>query len=341
MSNKIVSVIVPTAGTKDYIYSCLSSLGEQSCASLEILVIDNSPGRNIRQKIGDNHPGVRVYSTSRNLSYCESVNKGIEISGGDFILCLNDDTVLEAEFIMQALKGFEVDTRIGMVSGKILRRDGRTIDSAGLFLSIFRSAVERGYGLPDKGQFDKEGYIFGASGAAAFYRREMLEEVKIGPDYFDSGHSFFYEDLDIAWRAQNAGWKGYYIPKAVAYHARGASVRGGRGMGRPYARRYLSDELYFDLLKNRYLAIIKNESIPGLLMHMPFIALYDICAWACVLFSRPLLIKRFFLNLNYLKSAMRKRKITRCYCYPSVKRYSPGNPENKKYLTRPRCCDKK
>jgi len=68
------------------------------------------------------------------------------------------------------------------------------------------------------------------------------------------------------------GWKAYYIPDAVAYHMRGASVRTASGINKTYARRYLSNELYADLIKNRYRTIIKNESLFSILLHLPFIA---------------------------------------------------------------------
>ncbi len=311
LSNKIVSVIVVTSGVKDYLRFCLDSLGKQTHTRLEIIVIDNSCNRNLSRDISDSFPAVRLYSSPENLSYCESLNKGIQMSNGDFILCLNDDVTLDKEFIREALKGFSVDVRVGMVSGKILRSDEKTIDSTGLFLSISRTAKERGYGHRDKGQYEKEEYIFGVNGAVAFYRREMLEDIKIGTDYFDADHRFFYEDLDIAWRGHNFGWKAHYVPKAVAYHVRGATARGDYGIDKPFARRYLSDDLHFDLLKNRYLTIIKNESALSFLLHLPFILFYDILVWVYVLFFRPGLIKNFLFNLNYVKLAFRKRKLIR------------------------------
>jgi GT2 family glycosyltransferase len=196
-----------------------------------------------------------------------------------------------------------------MVSGKVLRKDAITIDSAGLFLSPWRTASERGYGSKDRGQFNKEEYIFGVNGAVAFYRREMLEAIKIESEYFDTDYHFFYEDLDVAWRARLFGWEGYYIPGAVAYHLRGGSVRPGKGVNKPYARRYLNNQLHLDLLKNRYLTLIKNESMADFILRLPFILLYDILAWAYILFFRPSLIIKFFSNLKYFSRALNKRKI--------------------------------
>jgi GT2 family glycosyltransferase len=98
---------------------------------------------------------------------------------------------LDKRFIEIVLRGFRIDKRIGMVSGRILRPDGKIIDSTGLFLSPWRTFKERGYGIKDRGQFEKEGYIFGVNGAVVFYHRDMLEEIKVNSEYFDSDFRFF------------------------------------------------------------------------------------------------------------------------------------------------------
>lgn len=280
LSNKLVSAVIVTFGIKDYLGRCIDSLKAQSHREIEVVVIDNSQGQN--------------------LFYCAGLNKGIRLSRGDFVLCLNDDVTLDSEFVREALRGFEVSHKIGMVSGKILRFDAKFIDSAGLFLTPWRAPRERGYGKKDKGQFDRAGYIFGVNGAAAFYRRKMLEEIRRGEDYFDSDYRFFYEDLDIAWRAQNAGWRAYYTPLAVAYHLRGGSLRPQGAGGRPCGRRYLSDDFHIDLIKNRYLTIIKNESRGNLLLCLPFIALYDFIIWSYIALFRLRLIKLFLKRIPFI-----------------------------------------
>jgi GT2 family glycosyltransferase len=306
-SNKIVSAIVVSGGIGDYLKACLDSLKGQTYPLLEIILIDNSGEPGLRKELLPDYPIVNLYSGSKALSYCVSLNKGIELSKGDFILCLNDDVILDSNFIKEALEGFLPDSKIGMVSGKILRYDRKTIDSAGLFLSLWRTAKERGYGILDVGQFQKKEYVFGVNGAVAFYRKKMLEAIKEDGDYFDADFHFFYEDLDLAWRAQNNGWRAYYVPDAIAYHIRGGSARGSSGINKPYARRYISEELHGDLIKNRYLAVIKNETRINFLLHLPFLILYDFVMWTYILFFRPKQIGVFIFNLKYLKSAWGKR----------------------------------
>ncbi|MFH1397339.1 MAG: glycosyltransferase [Candidatus Omnitrophota bacterium] len=308
-SNRLVSVIVVTAGVKDYIFSCLDSLRKQNYPATEVIIIDNFLNPVLGSRILSGYSFARIYPGKRSLSYCDSLNKGIGLAKGDFILCLNDDVVLSGGFITEAIKGFDIGEKIGMVSGKVLRLDGKLIDSTGLYLSLWRTAKERGYGCKDTGQFDKPGYIFGVTGAVAFYRRKMLEEVKIKDEYFDSDFGFFYEDLDIGWRANNSGWKGYYMPSAIAYHARGGTARAGNnGTGKKYARIYLSEELHFKLIKNRYFTIIKNENIVNFIIHLPFIIIYDLSILTLILLFRIKVLKIFFFEPIGLTRAFKKRR---------------------------------
>lgn len=312
LANKIVSIIIVTCGKLDYLSRCLDSIRKQSYKNLEANIINNTYNQELEEMIADVYPEVSLYSNFQSPYYCPALNFGISKSRGEFVLCLNDDVILDEGFIRNALRGFCVNEKIGIVSGKLLRSDRKTIDSAGLFLSCWRTAKERGYGFEDRGQFEKEGYFFGVNGAAAFYRKKMLEEIKIGSEYFDSDFHIFYEDLDIAWRAQNSGWRGYYIPSAIAYHIRGGTVRTQEGLDKPYARRYLSDDLHVDLIKNRYFTIIKNESFSGLLAHLPCILLYDLIMWGYLLFFRLRLIKPFLAALKeFTKSILRKRELQR------------------------------
>ncbi len=305
----LVSVIIVTCGVNDYLKRCLDSVMNQIYKNLEIIIIDNSLNRNFGEKILRYYPGVKIYTEEENLFYTGALNKGITVSQGRFILCINDDVVLDRLFIRESLRGFSLDASIGMISGKVLRNDGVTIDSTGLFLTPWRTSKERGYGRRNRNQFDRPGYIFGVTGAVAFYRRDMLESIRVNSEYFDSDFRMFYEDLDIAWRGKLFGWKAYYLPQAIAYHIRGGTARQQAGIDRPIARRYIDDALHLDLIKNRYLTIIKNESVFSLLLHLPFIIGYDFLVFGYIIFFSPHLLKRIFTNLRYITSSLRKRRI--------------------------------
>jgi len=303
-----VTIIIVTVGIKDYLSKCLRSVKYQSYPAAQVIVIDNSLDSNFTEHIQDDFAWADIYPSPANLFYAASLNKGIELSIGEFILCLNDDVLLDRDFVREAVRGFSVGENIGMITGKILRNDKNILDSTGLFLSMFRTAKERGYGKADMGQFESKGFVFGVSGAAAFYRRKMLDEIKEGKEYFDTSLVMFYEDLDIAWRANRFGWKGYYIPDAIAYHVRGGSFRPDSGLNKPIARRYLNSNLHVDLIKNRYIVMIKNEKLITFFLHIIPIFLYDLCVWIYISIFHPATAKIFFVNLKLFYDLAQKKR---------------------------------
>jgi len=309
-SNVIVSIIIVSSGACDYLKKCLDSCLVQSFQNFELLVIDNSYDNSLSREIQRLYPGVKLFRNPQPLSYCQSLNLGIISSVGEFVFCLNDDVILGKDYLEKIRNIFSLDEKIGAVCGKILRSNAKTIDTTGLFLSYCRTAKERGYGKKDRHQYEKPGFVFGVNGAVLFCRRKMLEEIKEPEGYFDPLFNFFYEDLDLAWRALRAGWKAYYTPYAIAYHVRGGSFRlDSKGIDQPFARRYLSEERHLDLIKNRYLTIIKNEKLFSFILHLPGIFAFECLQWGYCLLRRPRTIKLFAANLKYLPAAFKKRKL--------------------------------
>jgi GT2 family glycosyltransferase len=281
---------------KDLLQGCIDSVRKQSIKDIEIIMVDNGSSDGSAEAVKADYPEVKVIKNRENLYFCRANNQGIKEAKGEFILCLNSDCVLGKDYLKEGLSSFGLDEKIGMVSGKILRMDKRTIDSTGLFVARNRKPLERGYGKPDKGQYDTPEYIFGVSGACMFMKKIMLDDIKGENGYFDETFEIYYEDLDLCWRAQRKGWKAYYNPKAVAYHERGATAIAkqryceaeqnkaeaiSKIVSMPLALRndilfkYLSDDLKKRYIRNRYKCMKKNDSISGFLINLPFIILYE------------------------------------------------------------------
>jgi len=271
----MISVIIVNYNRKDLLKQCLDSLRTQSFKDIEIIVADNASKDNSAAMVDICYPEVKLIRNTANALFCKAQNQGIDISRGDFILCLNSDVILDRDYLKEALSGARIDDKIGMVSGKILRMDKKTIDSTGLFLGRNRKAIERGYGKIDKGQYNKPGYVFGVSGAVAFLRKSMISDIKDKNGYFDERFGMYYEDLDLCWRANKKGWKAYYNPKAIAYHVRGGTaVSPGHRAAQIFP--YISHDLKKRYIINRYRCIMKNDSIIGFLVNLPFILCYTI-----------------------------------------------------------------
>ncbi len=125
------------------------------------------------------------------------------------------------------------------------------IDSTGIYFTPNMRHLDRGAEEIDRGQYDRVQYVFGASGAAAFFRRDFIEAVSVEGEFFDEDFFAFREDGDLAWRAQVMGWKCLYTPAAVAWHVRRVT---------PERRKDLPLVINWHSAKNRFLMRGKNAS---------------------------------------------------------------------------------
>lgn len=199
-----VAVVIVSWNCRDYLATCLASLRELERTPREVVVVDNASTDGTVEFVREHHPEVRLIAQEDNVGFCRANNVGIEATAAPFVLVLNPDTRVEPSFLERLLPVFE-DPEVGIASGKLLRFDGSTFDSAGQELARSRQPRDRGYGRVDRGQFDRDGSVFGACGAAALYRRSMLDDVADADGYFDTTFFAFYEDLDLAWRARRRG----------------------------------------------------------------------------------------------------------------------------------------
>jgi GT2 family glycosyltransferase len=304
-----VAVIVVTWNSGRYIDDCLESLRRLACPPAEIVVVDNGSTDGSPDVVRRRFPEMRLVALDENAGFCRANNLGIGSTDSPFVLVLNPDTRLEPYFIDRLLPAFE-DPRVGIAAGKLLRLDGRLLDSCGQMLASSRQPLDRGYGKPDDGRFDFDGDVFGACGAAAMYRRSMLESVADpGECYFDEAFFAFYEDLDLAWRARRLGWKAVYRHAAVGYHARGGSATGGAWRRRIAAMLGRSAEIRYHIVKNRYLTILRNDTPGGYLANLPFIWGRDAATLALLLATGPGVLARIWRARGLFREALRKRKL--------------------------------
>ncbi|MFH1202025.1 MAG: glycosyltransferase family 2 protein [Candidatus Omnitrophota bacterium] len=309
--NKPVSVIIVNFNRKEYLRRCLDSVSRQSYKNIEIIVIDNSSSDGSVEILKSDYPFVKLIVNNENRLFSSAQNQGIKEANGDYILSLNNDTVLEKCYIEELVETIEKNSEIGMATGRILSRDGKSIDSCGQILSGDRTAKERGFGEINNGQFNEPGYVFGVGAVAALYKKEMLEMLKIDGEYFDSAYGMFLEDLDLNWRANRFGFKAFYNPKAVAYHIRGATAKTeppNIECLRRYYFPHLSEDLQFHLLKNRYITMIKNDTLKDFISCLGNVLFYEFKLWSYILLFRPRLILKIPRIFGYLKIALEKRK---------------------------------
>jgi GT2 family glycosyltransferase len=244
----------------------------------------------------------------------------IDADSSEYVLVLNPDVVLCPDFIEILVGALERNRRAGSATGKLWRwppdrpfsacslstppdpQLSRVIDSTGIFLTPNQRHLDRGSGEADSGQYETVESVFGATGAAALYRRNMLDEVRVGGQVFDEDFFAYREDADLAWRAQWMGWRCLYVPGAGAYHVRRVL---------PERRSSLSADINMHSFKNRFLLRTKNLDAGSYLRYLLPITSRDMLALGYVLLREHSSLRAFPLLLRALPRAWAARKALR------------------------------
>lgn len=222
-----VTVVVPNWNGEKFLALCLGSLREQTFRDFETLLVDNGSTDGSVDLAHRDFPEVKVIATGENRGFSAAVNLGIEASEAEFVVLLNNDTEQDPGWLEALVREADDHPEAGLLASKLVDfHDRRYLDGAGDALRLGGLPYRLGHGERDRGRFDTPGYVFGACGAAALYRREMLDEVGL----FDEDFFAYCEDGDLSFRAQLAGYKCFYVPDAVVYHIGSASTGGKRSV---------------------------------------------------------------------------------------------------------------
>lgn len=141
-----------------------------------------------------------------------------------YILLLNNDTIVDPNFLTELIKAAENDKKVGSVQSLLLKPDRKFIDSLGQEISIWR-AMDKGMNLRYDKSFKKDREIFGACAAAAIYKKNVLKNIGL----FDESFFVIYEDVDLSWRIRLNGFKSILAANSIVYHKRGISENTNQG----------------------------------------------------------------------------------------------------------------
>jgi GT2 family glycosyltransferase len=303
----MVSVTIVTWNSESYLSECFASLEQQDYPELEVSIVDNASTDGTRALLRAVESRWRVIYNSTNIGFAAGQNQAIRASAGKWVLCLNADVVLSLDFVSQLVKAAEGHPYVGAICGKLLRWDPAAeqhktniIDSTGVYFTRNMRHLDRGAEETDHGQYDRVQYVFGASGAAAMFRRDFIEGVSVEGEFFDEEFFAFREDADLAWRAQVMGWKCLYTPAAVAWHVRRVT---------PERRADLPLVINWHSVKNRFLMRGKNASA-WLCWRLFFpVAWRDLMAMGYALVRDWRMLSAVFYPFRAFGSVRRKRAI--------------------------------
>ncbi len=220
----LISVIIPNWNGAHHLPTCLDALRRQTYPQFEVIVVDNGSCDGSVDLLRRDYPEVKVIALAQNRGFAGGVNAGLRQAAGQIMAFLNNDTEAEPAWLAELYKALRANPQAGMAASKILLFDRRNvIHSTGDFYQVDGLPGNRGVWQVDEGQYDDFREVFGACGAAAAYRRSLLDEVGL----LDEDLGSFCEDVDLAWRAQLAGHRCVYAPRAIVYH-RVSATGGGK-----------------------------------------------------------------------------------------------------------------
>lgn len=322
----LVNINILNWNDKRTIIPAIQSALLQDYDNIKVLLIDNKSTDDsleiIKRTPFKNRHLLTIIENDENKNFARGHNQAFHLSQGEFILCLNADAILTDNFVSEAVKIMMANDGIGAIQGKLIRYDfdkdqpslhndqkHNIIDTVGLTMLKNRRIINTGQGQPDTGQYDFQREIFGPDGAVPVYRKKALDDVKYQNDYFDSDFYFYKEDVDLAWRLRNYGWKTIYTPKAIAFHGRGAGESASKNFFQIIKeRRKIKARPKFYSFKNQRLMQIKNEDLITLIKHFHHWLPKEILSWIYVLFFETFILKAAWLLAKQTPQAMVKRK---------------------------------
>lgn len=206
--------------------------------------MDNGSLDGTKELLKEEYPWVRALFSEKPLGFARAANQGMEAARGEYLALLNNDTEVKRNWLTALRDRLNEDSTLGFCASKMIRlHDRRLLDGAGDAYSRAGNAFRLGWGLPDSSFFQKSYRVFGACGAAAMYRKSMLERIGL----MDEDLNMYYEDVDISFRAQMYGYPCEYVSDATVYHVGSAS-----------SGEILTPKTLFLIARNSVYVVIKN-----------------------------------------------------------------------------------
>ncbi len=210
-----VSIIILNWNQPKFTINCVKSVLKQSYKDFEIILVDNGSTDNsldlFKKEFGRNRK-IRILETGKNLGYAGGNNEGAKSSKGEYVVILNNDTIVGKNWLIELIKGIKSDKEICAVSSSERREGKATLD-------WYRFGVTTnliGYGVIYKKRGSKEKSnlfdTFMVNGASFIFRKDLIKQP------FDSDYFAYAEDLYFSWLTRLGGLKIKIAPKSIFHH---------------------------------------------------------------------------------------------------------------------------
>lgn len=225
-----VGAVVVNHNARDVLLACVRSLRAEGVR--QVVVADNASVDGSAGALAASDPDVVYLASSRNAGYGAGANRGMVRLGTEMVLVCNPDLVVHPGAIARLTAALDADPRLAFVGPRLENPDGSLYPSARSFPSLVDAAGHAFLGLVVPGNRFSRRYklldwdhagarqVDWVSGACFLARRQALEAL----GGFDESYFMYLEDVDLCWRAGQAGWRVSYQPAAVVTHEQGVST---------------------------------------------------------------------------------------------------------------------
>lgn len=222
-----IAIIILNWNKEQDTAECLNSLKQIDYPDHEIILVDNGSTDGSGDRLKQSFPFVHLIKNQENLGFAQGNNVGIRAAinqDAAMVLLLNNDTVVEPDFLSKLVNSVETDKKIGIAAPKIMfyHEPERIWSVGGKYLSIVRKPDQAFFHEIDRGQQLKGNDLKWVSGCCMLIKREVFENI----GYLDSDYWASLEDVDFCWRASKAGYMILIEPNSKIYHKFAVSFGG-------------------------------------------------------------------------------------------------------------------
>ena len=281
-----VDIIVLSYNNFDYINRCVASILNSEYKNIKIYIVDNASKPEVLNRVRAsfaNLPQIVLIENKKNLGFAEGNNIALRQVKGKYAVILNNDTIVEPDWLDPMINVMESDAGTGACQPKILDMNDRSRfeygGAAGGFLDTYCYPFLRGRIFEtteaDSGQYDDNAELDWCSGTAFMVRNEVLNEVGL----FDPIYFMYGEENDLCWRIRMCGHKIVFVHDSVVYHLGKGSIA-----GRPLFKLHLNH-------RNSIILMVKNLPLGRLIVILPVRFLLDLVNIVFYLFDKPLSLR--------------------------------------------------